>query len=401
MTNTQSVPSENIIENLRALAEQIAAADAAYYQNDAPVMDDAAYDQLREKYRQLEQEFPLLAAGLSPSNKPSLKIGAAPARGFRKITHRQPMLSLDNGFSDGDVQAFCKSIRDFLARDFEAEPDLPLELVAEPKIDGLSCSLTYHKGQLVTAATRGDGLVGEDITANCRTISDIPQKLAGDAANMPETMEIRGEIYFMVADFYALNQARNAAGEAAFANPRNAAAGSVRQLDSSITASRPLKFFAYALGSVEDEAGQKISQNFAASHWQLLAQLQKWGFAVNPLRQLCQNTQQVLDFYHKIATERSSIPYDIDGVVYKVNRFDWQQRLGYAARAPRWALAHKFSAEQAETMLNDIIIQVGRTGALTPVAELVPINVGGVMVSRASLHNPMKSLAKIFASATS
>ena len=391
--------NDKIIKEIQDVAAQIAAADAAYYQNDAPIMEDADYDRLRQKWRQYEEEYPLLTANVSEdSENPSRKIGASPARGFAKITHRQPMLSLDNGFSDGDVLAFFKSVRDFLAKDFTSDPNQPLAMVAEPKIDGLSCSLTYQNGVLITAATRGDGQIGEDITQNCRTIADIPQKLAGAGMGMgsdiPELIEIRGEIYFMISDFIRLNQARIAAGEPQFANPRNAAAGSVRQLDVAVTASRPLKFFAYAVGAVADHSGRAITAPIAATHWDFLAKLQAWGFTVNPLKLLCQSEDDVLAFYQKLAAERKNLPYDIDGVVYKVNRADWQQRLGYAARAPRWALAHKFAAEQGETTLNEISIQVGRTGALTPVAELSPINIGGVMVGRASLHNPDEILRK-------
>ncbi|MDI9349908.1 MAG: NAD-dependent DNA ligase LigA [Candidatus Symbiobacter sp.] len=381
--------SENHEESMRHLAAQIAAADMAYYQHDAPIMDDAEYDRLRQAWQRHERDHPLLAAAIMPEGEnPSARIGAVAARGFKKKTHRQPMLSLDNGFADGDVAAFFKSVRDYLRRDFAADPDLALEIVAEPKIDGLSCSLTYANGQLVAAATRGDGQIGEDILANCLTIADIPPQLHNAGTPPPDLIEIRGEIYFLIADFLALNQSRIAAGEPQFANPRNAAAGSVRQLDCSVTAARPLKFFAYAVGAVEDKNGKAITVPLTPTHWQFLDLLQKWGLPVNPLKKLCHNEDQVLAFYHQIDSDRKNLGYDIDGVVYKVNRFDWQQRLGFAARAPRWALAHKFAAEQGETTLNAISIQVGRTGALTPVAELQPINIGGVIVSRASLHNP-------------
>src|SRR5688500_17188282 len=283
------------------------------------------------------------------------------------------MLSLANGFADEEVEEFVERIRRFL----NLKDDAPLAFTAEPKIDGLSLSLRYESGKLVSAATRGDGAVGEDVTNNARTVGDIPHRLKG--SSVPEIFEVRGEVYLSHEDFAAINARQEAAGKALFANPRNAAAGSLRQLDAGITATRPLRFFAYAWGQAEPRGWK--------THSEYLKLLRGWGFRVNPLSQLCRTPEEVRAFYRQMAVERPSLPYDIDGVVYKVDRIDWQERLGFVSRAPRWAIAHKFPAEQARTRLNGILIQVGRTGALTPVAELEPVNVGGVMVARASLHN--------------
>ncbi|MDR3448226.1 MAG: NAD-dependent DNA ligase LigA [Alphaproteobacteria bacterium] len=353
---------------LADLARQIAHHDLLYHQKDAPEISDAAYDELRAKYRAVLAEFPHLA----PKDNPEARVGAAPASGFAKVAHAVPMLSLSNAFSDEDVTEFVGRIRRFLS----LADDAVLEFMCEPKIDGLSCSLRYEMGELVVAATRGDGATGENITANIRTVKDVPQKLR---APFPEILEIRGEIYMNREDFLALNEQRAKDDEPLFANPRNAAAGSVRQLDSSITATRPLKFFAYALGEVKGDLPDTQSG--------LRKQIAHWGFKLNEPSRLCKNEQEVIAYYHDIEEQRHKLPFDIDGVVYKLNRFDWQERLGFVSRSPRWAIAHKFAAEQAETKVNNIIVQVGRTGALTPVAELEPVTVGGVVVSRATLHN--------------
>jgi DNA ligase (NAD+) len=354
---------------LARLAEEIAHHDRLYYQKDAPEISDAAYDALRQRNLAIEARFPELIRPDSPSQR----VGAAPAATFRKVRHALPMLSLDNAFEEQDVRDFADRIRRFLG----LKPEQEIELVAEPKIDGLSISLRYEKGRFVQGATRGDGETGEDVTANLRTIDDIPDYLKG--RDPPEVLEVRGEVYMQRADFLKLNERRAKEEEPLFANPRNAAAGSLRQLDPSITAKRPLRFFGYALG--------EVSGKVAKSHWELLGRLRQWGFQVNPLAKLCASVDDVLAFYRDIANQRAALGYEIDGVVYKVNRFDWQERLGMVSRAPRWATAHKFPAEQARTKLKDITIQVGRTGTLTPVAELEPITVGGVVVARATLHN--------------
>ncbi len=359
------------VSEVKRLVKQIDRHNIAYFQNDAPEISDSEYDLLRRRLESLETRFPDLAS----SDSPSRRVGAAPATGFRKVRHAQPMLSLGNAFDSEDVREFFTGIRRFL-KELQDNLETVIEVVAEPKIDGLSISLRYQDGQFAQGATRGDGSEGEDVTANLRTIEALPQRLSGAA---PGVVEVRGEVYMARADFFALNQAQDAAGKQRFANPRNAAAGSLRQLDSAITASRPLQLFAYGLG--------ETSEAVADTHWDYLQRLQEWGFPTNPLARLCRQVDEVLNFYHEIAAARSSLPYDIDGIVYKVNRFDWQARLGTVSRAPRWAIAHKFPAEKAETILRHIMIQVGRTGALTPVAELEPVTVGGVVVSRATLHN--------------
>jgi len=351
-----------------ALGAEIAAHDARYYQDDAPTISDAEYDALRRRYQALEAAFPDLVTEASLTQT----VGAAPSGKFGKITHAVPMLSLGNAFSDADVSDFVGRIRRFL----DLGPDVPLAFTAEPKIDGLSCSLRYEKGRLVHAATRGDGFAGEDVTANVMTIAGIPHTLP---AGVPEIAEIRGEIYLGHADFAAINARQAAAGEKLFANPRNAAAGSLRQLDATITASRPLRFFAYTWGA--------LSAMPAATQSGMVAAFADWGFPVNPLVRRCADVEAVLAHYRAIEAQRASLGYDIDGVVYKVDDLALQQRLGFVARAPRWAIAHKFPAEKATTVLEAIDIQVGRTGAHTPVARLRPVTVGGVVVSNATLHN--------------
>lgn len=350
------------------LGEEIAAHDARYYQDDAPTISDADYDALRRRYEALEAEFPELKSAASLTQK----VGAAPVEKFGKIKHAVPMLSLGNVFSDQDVEDFVGRIRRFLG----LAADANVALTAEPKIDGLSCSLRYENGVLVHAATRGDGFEGEDVTANVRTIADIPQHLAG---NNPAICEIRGEIYMGHADFADLNARQATTGGKTFANPRNAAAGSLRQLDPAITAARPLRFFAYAWGQM---SAMPANTQSGMVNW-----MRNAGFQTNPLMQRCETTAQMLDIFVSIEMQRATLGYDIDGVVYKVDDLALQERLGFVSRAPRWATAHKFAAQRAATLLNDIEIQVGRTGVLTPVAKLAPVTVGGVVVSNATLHN--------------
>lgn len=353
---------------LERLAREIADHDERYHGRDAPVASDAEYDALRRRSAAIEARFPDLVRDDSPSRR----VGAAPAAGFAKVAHAAPMLSLGNAFDDADVIDFYARIRRFLG----LGEDEPVEVVAEPKIDGLSISLRYEDGRFVLGATRGDGAVGENVTRNLTTMDDVPDRLRGDA---PAVLEVRGEIYMRRDDFLALNRGREEEGEPPFANPRNAAAGSLRQLDPKITAGRPLRLYAYGLGEHSGDIG--------ATHWEYLRKLEAWGFQVNRMAELCRSAEEAVARYARIAAGRADLDHDIDGVVYKVNRFDWQRRLGNVSRAPRWAVAHKFPAEQAETVLEAIAIQVGRTGALTPVANLRPVTVGGVVVSRASLHN--------------
>ena len=350
------------------LADQIAHHDVLYHQKDAPKISDRDYDNLRKRYTVLKAAFPSLV----PKNDPDRRVGSAPAAGFSKITHSVPMLSLSNAFSREDIEDFVGRIRRFLQL---PEKD-PIAFIAEPKIDGLSASLRYENGTLAYAATRGDGTTGENITANVRTIKNVPHHLHKP---FPSVVELRGEIYIDRDDFLKLNLRREKEGEALFANPRNAAAGSVRQLDPSITAARPLKFFAYAFG--------EFNGSLPKTQGEIRTQIKAWGFELNKPTSICENSKDLESYYEKLGSDRHKLPFDIDGVVYKVNSLTLQDRLGFVSRAPRWAIAHKFPAEQAETKLKKISIQVGRTGALTPVAELEPINVGGVMVSRATLHN--------------
>ncbi|MGH7102751.1 MAG: NAD-dependent DNA ligase LigA [Acetobacteraceae bacterium] len=353
---------------LQHLAKAITEADRLYYEEDAPTLSDAEYDRLRARNTAIEARFPALQRADSPERR----VGSAPAGGFRKFRHREPMLSLDNVLSPEEFAEFLARARRFLGRGAEQ----PLALVAEPKIDGLSISLTYEQQHFVSAATRGDGIEGEDVSANLKTLDSVPETLAGEA---PGLIEIRGEVFMSKEDFLALNEAQGKAGGKIFANPRNAAAGSLRQIDPSITASRRLSLFAYAEGAA--------SEDVAETHWHYLQRLKAWGFSVNPLSRRLTGGSDAALFQQEMAESRASLGYDIDGVVYKIDDLHLQQRLGFAGRAPRWAVAWKFPAEQAVTHLEDILISVGRTGALTPVAKLAPITVGGVVVRNATLHN--------------
>jgi DNA ligase (NAD+) len=353
---------------LMRLAKQIAYHNARYHTDDAPEISDAEYDALVRRNTALEAEFPHLIRADSPNRM----VGAAPAAHLSKITHAKAMLSLDNAFDEGDVADFVARVRRFLA----LPEDVPVALTAEPKIDGLSCSLRYENGVLVQAATRGDGAVGEDVTANVATIGDIPQKLSGTA---PQIFEIRGEVYMAKSDFEALNAVQAEAGEKIFANPRNAAAGSLRQKDSSVTAARPLRFLAHGWG--------EASALPAETQYGVMQAIGAWGLPISDALVQVESVEALIAHYRKIEAARADLPFDIDGVVYKVDRLDWQVRLGFVAKAPRWAIAHKFPAEQAQTTLISIDIQVGRTGKLTPVGRLQPVTVGGVVVSNVTLHN--------------
>jgi DNA ligase (NAD+) len=365
---TQLTKAQAKVE-LKRLALEIESHDKYYYQDDAPKISDADYDALRQRVNAIEARFPELVT----SDSPSQKVGAQPSGRFAKVRHAVPMLSLDNAFAEADVVDFVARIRRFL----KLGDDDKIAFTAEPKIDGLSMSLRYEGGELVTAATRGDGAVGEDVTANIRTLEDVPKKLKG--RNVPDICEVRGEVYMTKQAFLALNERQKAAGDTIFANPRNSAAGSLRQKDPNITASRPLGFFAYAWGQM---SGMPADTQFGMINW-----FERCGFKTNPLARLCHSVEHLLIFHREIEMQRAHLDYDIDGVVYKIDRIDWQERLGFVSRTPRWAIAHKFPAERAMTVLRDIEIQVGRTGSFTPVGKLEPVGVGGVIVQNVSLHN--------------
>lgn len=370
---TASKPVDDLTETqaadeLARLAGEIAHHDRLYHQQDAPELTDAAYDAMVRRNLAIEQRFPALVREDSPSKR----VGAAVSEKFEKVRHTVPMLSLDNAFTDADVVDFVARIRRYL----RLADDAALAMTAEPKIDGLSLSLRYEAGRLVSAATRGDGQVGENVTANARAVADIPNVLSGDA---PEVLEVRGEVYMTKGDFQALNKRQEAEGKQTYVNPRNTAAGSLRQLDASITRARPLKFFAYAWG--------EVSALPSDTQMGMVAALGRFGFPTNPLMKRFEDAEGLVEHYHAIEEERAKLGYDIDGVVYKVDDLKLQDRLGFVSRSPRWAIAHKFPAEKAITVLNAIDIQVGRTGALTPVARLEPVTVGGVVVTNATLHN--------------
>ena len=370
---TRKIPVEDLTEEqaeaeLEALAQDTAKYDHAYHQEDDPIISDAEYDVLWRRNKAIEERFPNFVRVDSPSSR----VGSPLEATFAKVTHARPMLSLGNAFDDEDVRDFVARVRRFLS----LVADATVELVAEPKIDGLSVSLRYEDGRFVGGATRGDGTTGENVTANLKTIASLPKRVEGA---MPRVLDVRGEVYMSKEKFAALNRRQEAAGGKTFATRRNAAAGSLRQLDPSITAARPLAFFAYAWG--------EASEPPAKTHWEFLQRLRRWGFQTNPLARLLTDVEALLAYHAEMTEGRHALDYDVDGMVYKVNRIDWQERLGQVSRAPRWAIAHKFAAEQAETVVERITIQVGRTGTLTPVAELRPVTVGGVVVSRASLHN--------------
>lgn len=359
----------SIKKRIAFLSQEIRAADALYYQDDNPALTDAEYDALRKELIALENEHP----HLTQKDSPTQSVGVKPSGKFGKIKHTVPMLSLDNAFSDEDVSDFVARVKRFLS----LAEDAPLAFTAEPKIDGLSAAIRYEQGRLVSGATRGDGQIGEDVTANLSTLDTVPKQLSGE--NWPDIIEIRGEVYIDHADFDTMNAAQVAAGKSEYKNPRNAAAGSLRQIDPSVTASRPLKFFAYTWG--------EVSEPFAETQMEAVAKMAEWGFSVNPEMRLHDGPNSMTAHYADILTARAGLGYDIDGVVYKVDDLALQSRLGFVSRAPRWAIAHKFPAEKAITRIEAIDIQVGRTGSLTPVARLTPITVGGVVVSNATLHN--------------
>jgi DNA ligase (NAD+) len=368
---TEEQASSELIE----LAERIAHHDRLYYEKDQPEITDADYDALRRRNDAIEARFPHLILPDSPSRR----VGTEPAAGFRKIRHAIPMTSLDNALTLDHMRKFMDGIRNFILE--LQNPNVSIELVGEPKIDGLSCSLRYEKGLLVLGLTRGNGIEGEDVTANVKTIKDIPRKLR--SAGWPDVLEVRGEVYMSDEDFLRLNEQQEAVGGKPFANPRNAAAGSLRQLDPDVTAHRPLRFFAYAWG--------EVSTPIAQTQWEARHRLKEWGFKLNEPSILVEgidsDTTAFSGYYENIHVQRSSLGFSVDGVVMKVNRLDWQDRLGFDSRSPRWAIAWKFPPEQALTVIRNIVVQIGRLGRATPVANLAPINVGGVLVSRATLHN--------------
>ncbi|MEQ9642948.1 MAG: NAD-dependent DNA ligase LigA [Alphaproteobacteria bacterium] len=369
MTPVDALTEAEAKAELARLAADIAEADELYYNEAAPTLTDADYDALRQRNDAIEARFPHLKRADSPSER----IGAAPADGFAKVTHSRPMLSLSNAFDDEDVKEFLTRVRRFLGLAEEAE----VAVLAEPKIDGLSAALRYEKGRFVVGATRGDGQTGEDITRNLRHVDGVPQALKGD--DVPDVFEVRGEVYMPRDGFFKLNEAQAAAEKPLYANPRNAAAGSLRQLDPAITKQRHLEFIAYAWGeasAVPADTQSGVIEAFG-----------RWGLKTQARLQVCRTVEEILEFYKALEADRANLPYDIDGVVYKVDRLDWQGRLGQVSRSPRWATAHKFPPEQAQTLLKEIDIQVGRTGALTPVARLEPVTVGGVVVTNATLHN--------------
>lgn len=370
LTPVADLSETDAADELAALADALAAHDLRYHQQDAPTITDAEYDALKRRNLDIEARFPHLIR----ENSPSLKVGAARSEQFSPVEHGVPMLSLDNAFSNDEATEFDARVRRFL----RLSADEPLAYTAEPKIDGLSASLRYEKGVLVQGATRGDGKVGEDVTANLRTIADIPHRLKG--AGWPDIIEVRGEVYVELAAFAAFNAAAEEAGQRTYANPRNFAAGSLRQIDPKISAQRPLRFFGYAWGLV--------SESFAEGQWEALAKLEEWGFVTTaPPARKVENAQGLLDVYAEFETLRPKLGFDIDGVVYKVDGLDLQKRLGFVSRSPRWAIARKFPAQKARTTLEAIDLQVGRTGAITPVARLKPVTVGGVSVTNATLHN--------------
>lgn len=374
MTDYAALSEAEAANRLMRLAKDVARHNRLYHDQDAPAISDAEYDALIAENNALEAAFPHLVR----TDSPNAQIGASPSSPLRKVQHAVRMMSLDNGFSEADIAEFLTRVRRFLALSDSAE----LSLTAEPKIDGLSCSLRYERGELVLAATRGDGTTGEDVTANVRTIADIPQRLIG--VEIPELFEVRGEVYMAKQDFTALNQRLIAAADQPdkarqFANPRNAAAGSLRQKDANVTASRPLRFLAHGWGA--------YSEVPADTQMGVMQAIASWGLPVSDLLRQVDSLDAVIAHYRRIEADRADLPFDIDGVVYKVNRLDWQQRLGFVAKAPRWAIAHKFPAERAQTTLEAIDIQVGRTGKLTPVGRLTPVTVGGVVVSNVTLHN--------------
>ncbi|MFM2372012.1 MAG: hypothetical protein RIS85_1734, partial [Pseudomonadota bacterium] len=370
---TPEIPEADAANELMRLARQIAKHNRLYHADDAPEVSDAEYDALVRRNAELEAAFPHLIRPDSPSAQVGHEVASSP---LRKVAHEVRMMSLDNAFSDEEVTEFVARVRRFLALGDDAE----VAMTAEDKIDGLSCSLRYENGKLVRAATRGDGQVGEDVTANVAHIPDIPQELKGEGLfDIPAVFEIRGEVYMAKADFLKLNEGQAEKGDKIFANPRNAAAGSLRQKDASVTASRPLRFLAHGWGAVSEVP--------ARTQLEMMHKIAGWGIPVSPLLIRCANADELIAHYRAIGSARAELPYDIDGVVYKVDRLDWQDRLGFVAKAPRWAMAHKFPAERAETTLEAIDIQVGRTGKLTPVGRLKPVLVGGVTVTNVTLHN--------------